>query len=211
MIRQIDGLWWPEDDAKARPALLRELEPALAAILAHVPGRTCIVQAGGNVGLYPLALADHFRRVITFEPDALNVRCLWLNVAARDTFKRIDARQAALGEWFGTCGVEIVEPGNCGAHRIAPDQGDVVMLPLDGLDLIACDAIWLDIEGYELPALRGARETIERFWPVVIIEDKGLSRAFGVEPGEAGEWLGALGYLEAVRIGRDRIYKKAIP
>jgi FkbM family methyltransferase len=211
MIVQRDGFWWPETDVHARPVLTRQVGPAVEEVLRHVRGRTCIVQAGGNVGVYPLALADHFRRVITFEPDPVNVRCLWLNLAARDTFKRVDGRNAALGEDYGTCAVEEAEPGNCGAHRIRPDEGQIVMLPLDGLDLIACDAIWLDVEGYELRALRGAQETLERFSPAVIVEDKGHGQAFGEAPGELGSWLQAKGYAEVSRIGRDRIFTRTNP
>lgn len=211
MIVQRDGFWWPEADEAARPALMREVGPAVEEVLRHVRGRLCIVQAGGNVGVYPLALADHFRRVITFEPDPVNVRCLWLNVAARDTFRRIDARNAALGEWFGSCGVEEVEPGNCGAHRIRPDEGQVVMMPLDGMALIACDAIWLDVEGYELPALRGAQETLERFSPVIIVEDKGHGAAFGCSPEELTAWLQARRYEQVSRVGRDKIFARKEP
>lgn len=206
-IEHLDGWWWPTADRRGRPVILRDCGPAIAALLKHVPGRTCIVQAGGNVGVYALALTDHFRRVITFEPDPANVACLWRNIAARDALRRVDARMAALGEDVGQCSIVEVEPDNCGAHRIKPGKGKVVVYPLDGLELIACDAIWLDIEGFELAALKGARETLQRFKPVVCIEDKGLSEAYGVPVGEAARWLQALGYEQVDRIGNDYVFR----
>ena len=208
MVVQHDGWWWPSDDRDARRVIVRDANDAVAGLLKHVEGRTCIIQAGGNVGVYPVALADHFRRVITFEPDPINAQCLWRNIEARDSLKRIDARQAALGEEIGSCAMVEVEVGNCGAHRIDPERGNIVVLPIDALDLIACDAIWLDIEGFEHAALKGARATIERFSPVIAFEDKGLDRAYGVPPGETAAWLKGLGYSQIDKLGNDKVFRR---
>lgn len=207
-VNQIDGWWWPESDRRGRPVILGDVQADVAALLKHIEGRTCIVQAGGNVGVYPLALADHFRRVITAEPDEANVHCLWKNLAARDVFKRVDARQAAFGETPGACKVVVVEPDNVGAHRVEPAEDGPVMLPIDLIGLIHCDAIWLDVEGYELQALKGAAETIEAFSPVVCIEDKGLEAAYGTPRGAAIAWLTAQGYRLVDRFGRDKVFKR---
>ncbi|MEO8531020.1 MAG: FkbM family methyltransferase [Deltaproteobacteria bacterium] len=64
----------------------------------------------------------------------------------------------------------------------------------------------LDIEGAEMPALLGAKELIERCLPVIQIEDKGLSRKFGYEKGDAEAWLAMeFGYVVRARPGRDVI------
>lgn len=207
MITQIDGWWWPEADRRARPVIVGDAAEAVASILKHIEGRTCIVQAGGNVGVYPLALADHFRRVITAEPDPVNVQCLWKNLAARDVFKRVDARQAAFGSETGQCDIIEVEPDNCGAHRIG-SGGKIVVMPIDALGLLACDAIWLDVEGSEYDALMGAQETIARFAPTIAFEEKGLGKAYGVPDGAVGEWLRVRGYAEVARIGNDKVFRK---
>jgi len=138
----------------------------------------------------------------------VNVRCLWKNLAARDVFKRVDARAAAFGADVGTCQSVVVSPNNCGAHRIEPGAGRTPILPIDALGLIACDAIWLDVEGYELAALWGAEETIERFAPVVGVEDKGLGAAFGFDGATMAAWLAARGYVQVGRIGNDKIFRK---
>jgi FkbM family methyltransferase len=207
MITQLDGWWWPEADRRARPVILRDVATDVPRLLRHIEGRTCIVQAGGNVGVYPIALADYFRRVITAEPDPENVACLWRNIAARDVFKRVDARQAAFGEDVSACRVVVVEEDNVGAHRIEIG-GDVVVLPIDLIGLLACDAIWLDVEGFELQALKGAAETIEKWSPVVCIEDKGLCRAYGQREGAAADWLLAQGYSQVDSFGNDRVFKR---
>jgi FkbM family methyltransferase len=207
-VSQIDGWWWPDADRRARPVVLRDVLTDVPRVLSHVEGRTCIVQAGGNVGVYALALADYFRRVITVEPDEQNVHCLWKNLAARDVFKRVDARNAAFGEDVGHCVIDAFEPDNCGAHRIAEADDGVVVLPIDALGLLACDCIWLDVEGFELPALKGAAETIAKWSPVIVIEDKGLGAHFGEPLGAAAAWLLDLGYSQVDAFGNDKIFKR---
>lgn len=208
-IAHYTGWWWPLDDIHARPAIERDVIPSITALLKHVRGRDCIVQAGANIGMYPIMLADHFRSVITCEPDPANWLCLSNNLAARDSLKRVTAIHAAFGEREGGCTPLVVEPHNCGAHRVEFDKGTIPVWTIDGLELSRCDAIWLDCEGSELFALRGAVETIERFAPVICVEDKGLDAAFfGVAPGSLQQFLAERGYAEADRIGRDKIFKR---
>lgn len=209
MIEQVGGLWWPASDRVARAAILRDVEPAMRRMLPHIAGRDCIVQAGGNVGVYPLALADHFRRVVTAEPDPVNAGCLAHNLAARDTFKRVEAHAVAFGAEAGDCQMVEVEPGNCGAHRVEPTAGlGIPVRRIDDMGLAACDAIWLDVEGFELAALKGARETIDRWSPAIAIEDKGLGAAYGETHGDAPTWLRSLGYSQVDEIGRDKVFRK---
>lgn len=208
MIVQLEGLWWPEADTKGRKAILRDRDRDIALQLAHVKGRDCIVQAGGNVGVYALALADHFKRVVTVEPDPENYSCLVKNLTARDSLNRVDARKAAFGETAGTCRMVAVEADNCGAHRI-DHGGSIPLITIDSLSLTKCDALWLDLEGSELSALKGAVGTIEAFSPVITIEDKGLDKAFGAKRGEAVNWLGLFGYQQVDQLGRDKIFRRS--
>lgn len=208
-IIQIDGLWWPMADVSAREVILRDCPRDVAALLAHVPGRDLIVQAGGNVGVYPLALAEHFLGVLTWEADQVNFSCLRRNLALGDEGLSIGAFAAAVGEVDGACDTVVVERGNCGAHRVEfRPNGKTKVRPIDSVRPTACDAIWLDIEGAELLALKGAAKTIERFSPAIAVEDKGLHRAFGIEDGALQAWLAERGYAQVDKIGRDKIFKR---
>lgn len=58
-----------------------------------------------------------------------------------------------------------------GGSRLG-NQGQIVgLLTIDSLGLDDVAVIQLDIEGHELPALKGARATIEQCAPVIMIED----------------------------------------
>lgn len=190
-MRAYDGLWWPDMDVRGRPAIVAGAVEAIPLVLSLLPRRGVCVQAGGNVGVYPVELAKHFGRVITFEPDADNFACLVENVKAEN----VTMHNAALGEVQGRCAVRVFERDNCGAHMMT--DGDAVdVLTIDGLGLSECDLIWLDVEGQEAAALRGAAQTIERFRPLIVCEEKGL-----------GEPVSLSGYNLIDRIGNDNIYR----
>lgn len=197
------GLLWPEHDT-ACAAVVFDTIPDMDLALRYVKGWEVAVQAGGNMGVWALALARHFQRVITFEPDPTNFTALSWNTAQETS---ILALPFALGERSGGwCSTETPprEDNNAGAVRLS--QGNTVpVTSIDSLNLQDCDLIYLDIEGYELHAIRGAAETIRAFQPVVAFEDKGLSRHYGVEKGKAEAYLIDLGYRVVARPHRDVI------
>lgn len=192
-MRAFDGLWWPDADVRARPAIVAQCAEALPLVLPLVEEKRVCVQAGGNVGVYPMALAAFFDRVITFEPDAENLACLSKNA----TQGSIAIFKAALGATAGTCSVQVVEPDNCGAHKTVP-SGPIPVMTIDGLSLDQCDLIWLDIEGAEADAIEGARATIARFSPIIVLEEKGL-----------GSVADLPGYQRVTRIGNDTVYMRS--
>lgn len=192
-MKQIDGLWWPDFDVRCRHAVVGECGLAMPVVLPMVPAKRVCVQAGGNVGVYPLALAEVFDRVITFEPDTDNQDCLIRNV----TLPNVMIFRSALGSEPGTCGILRIDTDNCGSHKTLPGTA-IPVQTIDGLHLDQCDLIWLDIEGAEAGAIKGAMATIEKFSPIVVLEEKGL-----------GPKADLPGYVRVTRIGNDTVYRRA--
>lgn len=197
--KEIGGYWWPASDTQCAPAVLREVGN-IAHWLKFVPTRGVCVQAGANCGVYPAELAKHFDKVYTVEPDLENWACFQLNCTAPN----VVAQRAAFGDKPGMVHVEHSE-GNVGAHYVQPD-GDIPMITIDGLGLEACDLIALDVEGAEIIALMGAQETVEKFRPVIIAEEKGHCRRFGQSESLLHKWMAARGYRGKTFIGRDRVW-----
>lgn len=135
--------------------------------IAHLAAdRRVVVQAGGCAGLWPLALAQSFARVYTFEPEAENFRCLQANVAAVPT---ISATQAALGERPRR--VALTRPKAQAGLWCVDGAGDIPMVTLDdALGDVAVDAIVLDVEGFEVHALHGAKRLIAAHRPLLWFE-----------------------------------------
>jgi len=207
-MNQLAGYWWPDTDTRGSRIISRDAEEDIAWFLSLVKGRSCVIQAGGNVGMYPIILADHFQKVLTVEPDDTNFACLKANLAARDSLRRVDARKAAFGEGLGKCKVIEVERDNCGAHRIgvSNDGEGAPILSIDSFKLKP-DAIWLDVEGFELQALRGAADTIKKCKPVIVVEQKQLGRIYGYEDREVTDFLEQIGYTLVNKHKNDGAFK----
>lgn len=187
---------WPATDFGAAAVLFNDAK-GIERVVKHCIGRDVVVQAGGNCGIWPRDLSVLFRLVYTFEPDPMNFRCLCANAPAENVIKF----NAALGDAHEAVGM-MFRPDNVGAHRVA-GAGSIPTLRIDDLALPVCDLIYLDIEGYELKAIKGARETIARCRPVVVVEDKGLSQHYGTAQGEVVIELKAMGYRVAERLQHD--------
>lgn len=197
-----NGFWWPTDDDWCHKVIHGEVSDADDA-LRFAKGHTLAVQAGGNVGVWAAHLAKQFAKVVTVEPDALNYECLVRNVPTN-----VDHRRAGFGAEPGSVGLVNVK-GNAGAHYVGGD-GEIPVITIDSLNLSACDFLCLDIEGFEPQALRGAEQTIRKYHPVIMFEEKGLSeRYYGVARDTAEKWVLALGvgYKVAAKVRADVILR----
>jgi FkbM family methyltransferase len=198
------GMLWPADDL-ACAAVVFDTTGDLDEAYRYVRNWDLAVQAGGNMGVWPLHMAKSFETVLTFEADPRNWVALEHNVAGR---VGIQAEFAALTDRSGdSVGTELPprERHNAGAMRLSYSGSGTPTVALDDLQLEACDLIYLDIEGYELFALRGAEQTIRTHQPVVAFEDKGLSTHYGVSKGQAERFMTDLGYRVVARPHRDVI------
>jgi FkbM family methyltransferase len=181
----------------------------LEAVLQIVPGRTAVVQAGANLGVFPKRLAREFAAVYTFEPAADLFQMMQVNAPEPNIIKF----QAALGyerALVDTCRVR--RDGKPNAHEgithVVPG-GAIPTIRIDDLALPVCDLIYLDVEGSELPALRGAVDTLGRCRPVVAIEVNKNLRYVGVTEDELVGFVQSCGYRYAFSAGSDRAFVPA--
>ena len=156
-----------------------------------------VIQAGGNVGVWPRYLKTIFGEVYTFEPSPENFGLMKQNLNGSE----VKAYNAALYDIVGRCSIKI-NPLNCGDDQTI--EGDEIeTITIDSLDL-SPDLIYLDIQGDEYRALIGGNETIERCSPVIAIEyDKKMRTR---SSGDAVELLGSLGYTKIDQYAQDWIF-----
>lgn len=170
-------------------------------MLRHVRRRGTAIQAGAHVGLWPAVLSQHFQRVVSCEPLAQ------LATVAREgaPYANVAIKEVALGAECGR--LRIAVPG---AEKMARFSGSATICPAGDaeIDVITIDslaerdvgAVLLDIEGHELPALEGARRTLEEWHPVVVVEENAKSLRHRAA-GAVDEFLAPFGY---VRVGAYR-------
>jgi FkbM family methyltransferase len=157
--------------------------------LSRCTQRRVAADVGAHVGFWSYYLAFAFGRVHAFEPANLMCHCFELNVRA----KNVQLHRVALGAHQGRVASELV-PDNTGASFVRESgEGGVTLKTLDDYALDELDLLKVDVEGYERFVLEGARETLLRCRPVVIIEQKSFSERYGVEQFAALEYLQSLG------------------
>jgi len=154
---QDDG-WWVPEGQKFGTYYRRHAE-ALRFVLPWCMKTRVVVQAGGHMGAYPKWLAEHFETVYTFEIEQAKFKCLVLNC----NNPRIYAMRGALYHREGTI--------RSGHRRVSDEEGTCPTFLIDNMNLSACDLIALDVDGSELYALLGARMTISRCKPIILLED----------------------------------------
>lgn len=174
-------------------------------LIPYVRHTNVVIQAGGHVGLWPLALSKVFNEVISFEPNQKNYEVALLNTSLQ---KNIKIYQAALSTMSGDKYLK-ENDSNTGGHYVTDNKGlKISCRSIDELNVSLCDAIILDIEGHELHALRGAEKTIDKFSPVLMLERKDHSKKNGYSCKEMDIWLHNMNYTHVKSVGKDKIYTK---
>ena len=202
-MRQHSGWAVPEKDEHCIQAVLAEVSDLGVSLDLCRQFRTAI-QAGGNVGVYPMAMAQKFERVYTVEPDAANYEALAINTASQP---RVVIRRAAFGQDHSKAAIDQIYPDNIGAHQIK-EGNEFDVLPIDSLGVTDCDLLQLDVEGSEHQAILGAIATIEASWPVITLELKGHGERYGYTDDDTINLLAGMGYKIADRVNRDVIFTK---
>lgn len=170
------------------------------------------VDGGANIGTYSLLAASIVGptgRVEAFEPDPVNAARLQENVSL-NALSCVRVLQAALGAEGGI--VRLTADRDVSNRVIPPGLGngpavDVSMVTLDaclGDDPLAMAK--LDLEGYEVAALRGAADHLRRSSPPVLLMEAlpGQLRKAGSTVAELLELLNGFGYVTASYDAVDR-------
>jgi len=196
-----DGLEWeiPEGYPGAWTALL-DHEPIVREFLLSqfAPDRV-FVDVGANVGAYSLRAAAKGMQVVSFEPNPENVALLRKNAELNRL--SLDLHECALGSSEGR--VRLSQTG--GTSKVTENEGiEVPLATLDSFNLPWVDLMKIDVEGYEFDVVEGARKTLERCHPNIMVE---MHHWLGAEK-EASMFriFGELGYrfeyLDRYALGR---------
>ncbi len=173
-------------------------------LLNHFPDDGVFIDVGASYGYYALTIAKvkASSTCIAFEPAQRSCDTLRLNVA-QNRLPNVHLVRSAVGERCEAV-TGVGSPGDFAVAYVRPDEPAAsYRLECTTIDryvseaaLRRIDYIKMDIEGGELPALRGAIETIRRHKPIVhceLVNSFSTSR-FGYRTIDALSLMDGLGY-----------------
>jgi len=162
-----------------------------------------VIHAGGNIGIYALEFAKRAKNVYVFEPANENFAVLSLNCASVDN---IFLYKAALGNT--NIPIQVFNPApdlQCGAWQVR-DKGHIPTLQIDNLGLEDVSIIHLDIEGYELFALKGAENTIKKCKPLLAFEILNHNDNYNYTMNDLYSYVANLGYSRQLKYANEIMF-----
>jgi FkbM family methyltransferase len=183
-----------------------------------------VIDAGAHIGYYALMAAHRLRQVgaglvFAFEPHPINFADLQRNKQLNNMSNLIPIQKAVADQTtrmrlFSNSGLRGGSVCNSLKQFSAHDISyEIECTTLDDFMDTHKEAkiglIKLDVEGAELPALRGAQRLIERDKPYIMYEEvEDRDRAFGYEIKDLRSFLESLGYK--IYLVQDRRINNAL-
>lgn len=181
------------------------------AIAAHLPVGGTFVDVGAHMGhcsLMAAALVGSEGLVVAIEANPEMVQQLSRNIQASGADIKVQAIACSDSERLldlyvapransGSSSISHVNASLGGPlQRSYPVQARTLDAVLKGLNVSRVDVLKIDVEGAELQALHGAKETLANYRPVLVIElDDHLLSAMGANSAEIRSLLAAYGYV----------------
>lgn len=220
----VGGVWLPEDERHFVYMMLENKKAhrvvdgkatyqyrKLEAAMKNIPRerrRRC-VDIGAYTGLWAMWLAKEFAFVECFEPmpyaEILPHNMPSDNYALHRIALGEEPGVVAMGYPDGVVGnCHVLDSAKARACGIAKEVAGIEMRTLDSFAFEEVDFIKIDVEGFELQVVKGAKETLLRNRPYMILEQKGNDEKFeGQKRNEALRWCQRLGMVPRWEIGGD--------
>ena len=175
MIIERDGFKWLvrddmvfEDRNQDEIAAITEHESIQLSWVKDLKGKL-FIDIGAHLGYWSLRMSRNFEEVWAFEPCSKNREGLIINLEMND-IRNVKVLPFALGDKR----TKIVLQAAGGGTSVFRDDGwfteEVEVYTLDSFELEP-DFIKIDTEGFEIPVLKGAINTLRNSSPLVMIEE----------------------------------------
>jgi len=158
--------------------------------------RVCL-DIGSNIGQWTRPLAEKFQSVVCFEPNPNFRECFEKNIQEKNVLL-----------WpYGLSDKEHKAKQDFNSTVLQQEDGDIECRTLDSFGLTNVDFVKIDVDGFEVPLLNGAMETLTKNNPVINIEMKRDKRVSVVTKCES--ILQDLGYQFKKRTKSDEVWLKS--
>lgn len=178
--------------------------------LNFIKERRSVVDIGSHIGISVIHWAETFQRVYAFEPMKDHYDCLVENtknfdnityynyaISNENTEKMATYRTSKNSGSFQLLDEDYQQPSKKSPRKIY----SVETKKLDEFNLKDVDLIKIDVEGWELEALRGSVETILKNTPVLIVEFTGGNSKKSLHRYDVNEYYKFIEHINYVPVG----------
>lgn len=208
-MKEANGWFFPDDDIHLYDIVKKDgfyQKPHRDLSLSFVKRRKIAIDIGGHVGLWAKDLCENFENVIIFEADKSHISCLYKNL---ERFDNKTIMNVALGNEDGVCSLFNPNKSTGGNTKVdinfIPEMS-ISMHKLDTYNFRDISYMKIDVEGFELFVLEGAKNTILNNKPVITIEQKSGTDLYGIDRYAASKFLGELGMKKLGQVSDDHIF-----
>lgn len=189
-------------------------EPNLNVVVdALLPKNGVFLDAGANMGYFSLLAARKVGsdgRIFAIEPSSRDFIRLVDNVNLNELHEVISCYKLAFSDSAGTADIMIANDERSGLNTLGHDFGTkgiekvdvekVETITIDSFvereEIKNIDVIKLDIEGSEFSALSGAKDTVQKYRPAIMLGiNKGAMTSCGVTFEQVSNWLKDVNYI----------------
>lgn len=229
----VGGVWLPRTETHLREWMLTskrartvdglatyQYHKLEAAVKLCKPRRTAL-DIGGHCALWSMWLTKHFDFVQAIEPlpDHRELFVRNMETVGRENYAlapvAVGAEPGTVTirrpkETTGNAHVMVSEARHPGTRHVEnPDDAElfpgVEVITVDSMELDHVDLIKIDVEGFELPVVQGAEQTIKRCRPVMVVEQKGNDSGYGDGKDAASRLLQSWGMRVKANMAGDHI------
>lgn len=132
-----------------------------------------IIDIGANIGNHSIFFGKicKAKKVFSFEPQCKVFDVLKKNININELENIVSLYNIGLGSEEKKVSLEVIDEKNCGSNKLNLDKsGNIDVKLLDDIVEERIDLIKIDVEGMELEVLKGAKNILSKYKPILYIE-----------------------------------------
>ena len=205
-IEKINGFWVPSNDVHIEDWKKNKnftQSKCLEKLITYCKSKDIkfnhVLDIGAWVGTWTMAMNSFCGRVIAFEPDPVHYECLVKNCP-----DDVETQQLAVGNDEKM--IALSEDDFTQAKRVI-GEGTIPMVTIDSLDLDDVDLIKIDVEGFEMEVLKGAKNTLASV-SYLMIELNNNAKKYGSSNLEIAKFLRKMKFEIMIKVWPDVVWRK---
>ncbi len=205
-IEKINGFWVPSNDIHVEQ--WRQGQPftqnkCLREFLEWCRSRdkkfNTVLDIGAWCGTWSAEFAPYCKKIYAIEPDQTHFECLLKNLSSFDNIELLDY---AIGDIETRVG--LTDDDFTQARRIY-SVGNILMKTVDSFKFEDVDLIKIDVEGFEMNVLRGAKDTLKDC-NFLMIELNNNSKKYDSSNNEIEKYIGEHGFTTLIDKWPDKVF-----